>query len=373
MSLERPNPAKKSVSIKSWAKTLGLTAAMAPVALAVTTAEAGDRLLLKTPTAFPSKLPAVGTPVVKLADILNTTSGGAVRMKIYEPGKLIAPSEILGAVSAGKVNSGFAASANWQGKMPAAAFFTSVPFGPEASEFMAWMYYGNGRKLHQEMYDTSGYNVHAIPCGMIPPETSGWFAKPINTVEDLKGLNMRFYGLGANVMDKMGVGTVQIPPAEIFSALEKGAIDAAEFSLPQVDQMLGFQKIVKYNYFPGWHQQTSMQELLINKKVWNGMNEQQQALVETACKAVVADSLAEGEAKQFSVLANAKQNGVEIRYWSDEILSAYNKAWNEVVEEQSAKNEFFKKVWTDLDGFRKQYDLWEKHAFLPRNTSGAEL
>ena len=373
MSLERPNPAKKSVSIKSWAKTLGLTAAMAPVALAVITAEAGDRLLLKTPTAFPSKLPAVGTPVVKLADILNTTSGGAVRMKIYEPGKLIAPSEILGAVSAGKVNSGFAASANWQGKMPAAAFFTSVPFGPEASEFMAWMYYGNGRKLHQEMYDTSGYNVHAIPCGMIPPETSGWFAKPINTVEDLKGLNMRFYGLGANVMDKMGVGTVQIPPAEIFSALEKGAIDAAEFSLPQVDQMLGFQKIVKYNYFPGWHQQTSMQELLINKKVWNNMNEQQQALVETACKAVVADSLAEGEAKQFSVLANAKQNGVEIRYWSDEILSAYNKAWNEVVEEQSAKNEFFKKVWTDLDGFRKQYDLWEKHAFLPRDTSGAEL
>lgn len=349
-----------------------LVAALLPATLMALPASAADRLLLKTPTAFPTKLPAVGTPVVKLADILKATSDGAIRMKIYEPGKLIAPSEILGAVSAGKVNSGFAASASWQGKIPAAAFFTSVPFGPEAGEFMAWMYYGNGRKLHQEMYEISGYNVHAIPCGMIPPESSGWFAKPIDTVDDLKGLNMRFYGLGANVMDKMGVGTVEIPPAEIFSALEKGVIDAAEFSLPQVDQMLGFQKIVKYNYFPGWHQQTSMQELLINKDTWNKMTGQQQALVETACKAVIADSFAEGEAKQFDVLANAEKNGVEIRYWSDEILSAYNNAWSEVVAEQSAKNEFFKKVWTDLDSFRSKYDIWEKHAFLPRNTSGAD-
>ncbi|MBB1486261.1 TRAP transporter substrate-binding protein [Oceanospirillum sediminis] len=351
-----------------------LSATLTPVAMAIALvsaagAQAADRLLLKTPTAFPSKLPAVGTPVTKLADTLNKTSGGAIKMKVYDPGKLIAPSEILDAVSAGKVNSGFAASANWQGKMPAAAFFTSVPFGPEASEFLAWMYYGNGRKLHQEMYDESGYNVKAIPCGMIPPETSGWFAKPIETVDDLKGLNMRFYGLGARVMDKLGVGTVQLPAAEIFPALEKGAIDAAEFSLPQVDQMLGFNKIVKYNYFPGWHQQTSMQELLINKGTWEKMTEQQQALVETACKSVVADTLAEGEANQFEVLAAAKDRGVEIRYWSDEILTAYQTTWNEVVEEQSAKDSFFNKVWSDLKAFREGYDIWEKHAFLPRNIS----
>ena len=347
---------------------------LTPLALAVATlgaapAQAADKLLLKTPTAFPSKLPAVGTPIIKLQDTLKMTSGGKIKMKVYEPGKLIAPSEILDAVSAGKVNSGFAASANWQGKMPAAAFFTSVPFGPEASELLAWMYYGNGRKLHQEMYDSSGYNVKAIPCGMIPPETSGWFAKPIETLDDLKGLNMRFYGLGANVMDKLGVGTVQLPPAEIFPALEKGAIDAAEFSLPQVDQMLGFNKIVKYNYFPGWHQQTSMQELLINKNTWNKMSEQQQALVETACKSVIADTLAEGEAKQFEVLATAKDRGVEIRYWSDEILSAYQNAWDEVVTEKSAENPFFNKVWQDLKTFREGYDIWEKHAFLPRNVS----
>ncbi|OPX55401.1 TRAP-type mannitol/chloroaromatic compound transport system, substrate-binding protein [Oceanospirillum multiglobuliferum] len=354
---------------KKWMTGLALAPLSLAVALAANPATAADKLLLKTPTAFPTKLPAVGTPVTKLAETLESTSGGSIKMKVYEPGKLIAPSEILDAVSTGKVNSGFAASANWQGKMPAAAFFTSVPFGPEASEFLAWMYYGNGRKLHQEMYDSAGYNVKAIPCGMIPPETSGWFAKPIDKVEDLKGLNMRFYGLGANVMDKMGVGTVQIPPAEIFSALEKGAIDAAEFSLPQVDQMLGFHKIVKYNYFPGWHQQTSMQELLINKDSWHKMNPQQQALLETACKAVVADTLAEGEAKQFEVLATAPERGIELRRWSDEILTAYEQAWDEVVTEKSAEDPFFNKVWQDLSTFRKGYDLWEQNAFLPRKTA----
>jgi len=115
-----------------------------------------------------------------------------------------------------------------------------------------------------------------------------------------------------------------------------------------------------------------MQELLVNKEDWNEMNAQQQSLLETDWKAVVADSLAEGEAKQFDVLANAKKNGVEIRYWSDEILSAYNTAWKEVVAEQSEKAAFFKDEWTDLNGFRKIYDLREKQAFQPRDASGAD-
>lgn len=347
-------------------KTL-LPFAMAASILAVSPLQADDRLMLKTPSAFPSYLPALGTTASKIVSILDETSGGKIKMKVYDPGKLIAASEILDAVSSGKVNSGFSISGSWQGKMPAAAFFTAVPFGPEASEFMAWMYYGNGRKLHQEMYDSNNYQVHAIPCGIISPETSGWFSRPIEKVEDLKGLNIRFFGLGANVMAKLGAGTVQLPASEIYPALEKGVIDAAEFSLPEVDQVLGFHKIVKYNYFPGWHQQASIQELLINKSTWQGMNKQQQALLETACKAIMTDTLAEGEARQFAVLNQAEEKGIEIRYWSDEILTAYRNAWNEVVEEQSEKDAFFKKVWTDLKDFRDGYDIWEKHAFLPRN------
>lgn len=330
---------------------------------------AESKVLLKTPIAFATNLPALGSPIVGVAERLDKISAGNVRMKVYEPGKLVAPPEILEAVSSGKVNSGYATAGYWQGKIPAAALFSAVPFGPEAGEYLAWLYYGNGRALWQEMYDSNGFNVHNIPCAINAPETSGWFSKPIDKPEDLKGLNMRFFGLGAKVMEKLGVGTVQLPGGEIFSALEKGAIDATEFSLPQVDQRLGFHKIVKYNYFPGWHQQTSMQELLINKDSWNNMNTQQQALLETACKAVVMDTLAEGEAKQFEVLAGAKAQGIEIRRWSNEILNAYEAAWQDVVTEKSAENAFFNTVWQDLSQFRAGYDLWEANAFLPRTVA----
>jgi TRAP-type mannitol/chloroaromatic compound transport system substrate-binding protein len=242
-----------------------------------------------------------------------------------------------------------------------------VPFGPEAGEYMAWLYYGNGMSLYQEMYDSAGFNVKVLPCAILSPETSGWFAKPIDKPEDLQGLNMRFFGLGASVMEKLGVGTVQLPGGEIFGALEKGAIDATEFSQPAIDQRLGLNKIVKYNYFPGWHQQATIFELLVNKDSWNGMSEGQQAQVETTCMASMTNSVAEGEAMQFPVMADAKKNGVEIRYWNQTMLDTFKSKWDEVAAEKSAEDPFFKKVWDDLSTFRTGYDLWEANAFLPRS------
>jgi TRAP-type mannitol/chloroaromatic compound transport system substrate-binding protein len=341
--------------------TSGFTATTATV-------EAADRILLKTPIAFGSHLPALGTPIKWVSEQLPTMSDGSMKMKIYEPGKLVGAKEILDAVSSGKVNSGYATAGYWQGKMPAAALFSAVPFGPEAGEYMAWMYYGNGLKLYQEMYDTNGYNVKVIPCAIISPETSGWFNKEINTPEDLKGMNMRFFGLGASVMEKMGVSTSQLPGGEIFGALEKGAIDASEFSQPAIDQRLGFHKIMKYNYFPGWHQQATVFELLINKDAWGKMSEGQQAIVENTCKASMTNAIAEGESMQFEVMAKAQENGVEIRYWNDTMLQAFEDKWLEVVEEKTAADPFFNKVWADLSTFRKGYDLWEANAFLPRTT-----
>jgi TRAP-type mannitol/chloroaromatic compound transport system substrate-binding protein len=355
--------------MKKFAKSLISVAIVSAAVAGVTApAQAADKLLLKTPIAFGSHLPALGTPIVWVADQLKLISDGNVKMKIYEPGKLVSPKEILDAVSSGKVNSGYSTAGYWQGKMPAAAIFSAVPFGPEAGEYMAWLYYGNGMNLYQEMYDNAGYNVKVMPCAIISPETSGWFAKPIEKPEDLKGLNMRFFGLGASVMEKLGVGTVQLPGGEIFGALEKGAIDASEFSQPAIDQRLGFHKIVKYNYFPGWHQQATVFELLINKDTWGKMSTGQKALVETTCKASMTNSIAEGEAMQFPVMAKAAENGVHIRYWNDTMLKTFESTWNEVVEEKTAADPFFKKVWDDMSTFRKGYDLWEANAFLPRTT-----
>jgi TRAP-type mannitol/chloroaromatic compound transport system substrate-binding protein len=355
--------------MKKFAKSM-ISAAIVSAAVAGVSApaQAADKLLLKTPVAFGTHLPALGTPIKWVSEQLKLVSDGKVRMKIYEPGKLVSPPEILDAVSSGKVNSGYSTAGYWQGKMPAAALFSAVPFGPEAGEYMAWLYYGNGMNLYQEMYDSNGFNVKVLPCAIISPETSGWFSKEINTPEDLKGLNMRFFGLGASVMEKMGVSTSQLPGGEIFGALEKGAIDASEFSQPAIDQRLGFHKIMKYNYFPGWHQQATVFELLINKDAWGKMSEGQQAIVENTCKASMTNAIAEGESMQFEVMAKAQENGVEIRYWNDTMLQAFEDKWLEVVEEKTAADPFFNKVWADLSTFRKGYDLWEANAFLPRTT-----
>lgn len=206
--------------------------AVAAAVLTASAAHASDKLLLKTPIAFSTALPRLGTPIPRVADQLDLMSGGTLKMKVYEPGKLVDPFEILDAVSTGKINSGYTTAGYWAGKIPASPLFSAVPFGPEAGEYMAWLYYGNGMSLYQEMYDQAGYNVHVLPCAILAPETSGWFAKEINTPTDLEGLKMRFFGLGGKVMQKLGVATSLLPGGEIFPALEKGAIDATEFSMP---------------------------------------------------------------------------------------------------------------------------------------------
>ncbi len=345
--------------IASLAAAISLIAA--PAALSA------EKLLLKTPIAFSTALPGLGTPIPRVAEQLKLMSGGTLQMKVYEPNKLVPPFEILDAVSAGKMNSGYATAGYWAGKLPAAPLFSSVPFGPETGEYIAWLYYGNGLKLYQEMYDQGGYNVKVLPCAIIAPETSGWFAKEINKPEDLQGLKMRFFGLGGKVMQKLGVATSLLPGGEIFPALEKGAIDATEFSMPAIDARLGFYKLVKYNYFPGWHQQATIFELLINKNVWNEASDEHKAILENACKASMTDSFAEGEAMQFDVMKeNVDKNGVIIKKWNDEMLTTFKKAWDEVASEEAANDPYFAKVLADLNQFRDGYTLWKDNAFLPR-------
>ncbi len=344
-----------------------LTSLALAASLIAAPAVAADKLLLKTPIAFSTALPGLGSPIPRVAEQLDLMSGGTLKMKVYEPGELVPPFEILDAVSTGKINSGYTTAGYWAGKIPAAPLFSAVPFGPEAGEYMAWIYYGNGLSLYQEMYDQAGYNVHVIPCAIIAPETSGWFANEINSPADLEGLKMRFFGLGGKVMQKLGVATSLLPGGEIFPALEKGAIDATEFSMPAIDARLGFHKLVKFNYFPGWHQQATLFELIINKDVWAEVNDTHKAIIENACKASMTDSFAEGEAIQHDVLIdNVENNGVTIKQWSQEMLDTYRATWEEVAAEESANNEFFAKVLADMNEFRDGYQLWKQHAFLPR-------
>lgn len=324
------------------------------------------KALLKVALGYPTTLPALGTSIVWVKEQLEAASNRRIRMKLYEPGKLVSPFEILDAVSTGKVSAGYATAGYWAGKIPASPLFSSVPFGPEAGEYLAWMYHRGGMKLYREMYQQAGYKVHPIPCALLAPETSGWFAREINSPEDLKGLRMRFFGLGGKVMSRLGVSTSLMSGGEIFPALEKQLLDATEFSMPAIDERLGFYKVVKYNYYPGWHQQATLLELLINQKVWDKLHPSQQTLIELTCQASVANSFAQGEAIQFEAMQRNQERGVQQRYWSDEMLSLFRTTWEEVVAEERARDPFFDKVWQSMDGFRQGYQLWEANAFLPR-------
>ena len=346
-------------------KTAGAVTACA-LSLTSTAIAADKPILLKMPIYYGSHLPGLGSPAKYLADNASVLSAGSLKIKLYEPKKLISSGEILDAVSSGKVQAGYATPGNWGGKMPAARLFSAVPFGPEAPEYLAWFMYGNGSKLHQELYDKAGYNVKTQVCGIIAPETSGWFKKEIKSAEDLKGLKMRFFGLGAEVMEKLGVSTVGLPGGEIFPALEKGAIDATEFSMPAIDKRIGLSKIMKFNYYPGWHQQATAFELMINKDTWKSMSETQQAVITHLCRAATLDALAMGEAIQAPVMRENIENGVKNMYWSDEMLGTFKSKWDEVVVDQKAKDADFAKIWADLTAFRKDYALWSSNAFLPR-------
>ncbi|MGB3409511.1 MAG: TRAP transporter substrate-binding protein [Jannaschia sp.] len=339
--------------------------ALASVA-ALTAQGAMAQDVLEMTSAFGKNLPILGTAGVDFVEKINSISN-EVEFEHFDPGELVPVLEALDAVSNGSVDAAYTTSGYWQGKIAAASLFAAVPFGPEAGEFLAWMLYDDGMTLFQRMYDENGYNVHVTPCGVIAPETSGWFKNEINSVDDLQGLNMRFFGLGAEVMQKLGVSTSLLAGGDIFPALERGAIDATEFSMPLIDQRLGFYQIAKFNYFPGWHQPATLFELLINKDVWDGLEEQTQNQIEIACLANITTNYAEGEAKNFDAMReNVEANGVTIKTWSPEILASFESAWTEVAAELAAEDAYFKEVWDDLQEFRAGYKTWGDTIYLPR-------
>lgn len=329
------------------------------------------KVLLKLQSQFPNNMPTGGPALLHFTDLVDTISNKAVRIKVYEAGKLVPPTGVLDAVSNGQVDAGYCSTAYWAGKLPAAPIFLNVPFGPEPPERMAWLYKGNGLKLWQEMYDTAGYKVKVLPILAYPAESAGWFARPIESVDDLKGLKIRYGGLAGEVMKKLGASVTMMPMGDVFPALEKGALDACEFSAPSVDAFLGFSKVVKYNYFPGWHQPPGTLELLINKEAWeNKLDDSQRTLIETAAMATMLWGMAMGEAEQADVLMdNVQHKGVKNMTWSPELMAAYEQAWGEVAKEMSARDPFFKKVWDDLSAFRANYALWGEMGVLPRNCS----
>jgi TRAP-type mannitol/chloroaromatic compound transport system substrate-binding protein len=311
----------------------------------------------KMQSAFGSQLPHLGTSGVRFSKDIERMSGGQFDVKFFEPGALIPPLECFDAVSKGSIESCWTTPGYHTGKYPEAAFFTAVPFGPSFGEFLAWKWFGGGNKLRDEIYAKHG--LMAVEAFCIAPETSGWFRKEVKSLKDLKGMKMRFFGLGAQVMQKLGVSTQLLAAADIYPALERGVIDATEFSMPMMDIKLGFHQIAKFNYFPGWHQQVSCSEVLMNKAAHDKLPPAYKAMLEVAGQAQVAVTYAESDAMQFDIMAEMRdKHKVQVKRWSDSELAAFEKAWLEVIQEESAKSPGFKKVADHYLAYRKKYSIW---------------
>lgn len=323
----------------------------------------GEVIQLKMASAFSGSLPVVGEGGVYLADLISKLSGGSLEMKHYDAGKLVPALEVFDSVSKGAVDAGYSAAGFWLGKVPAASIFSSIPFGPDSAEYISWMFHGGGLELYQELY--AKYNMWVSACGLISPEASGWFRQEIKSPDQLKGIKIRFYGIGGQVMQKLGASVQLFAPGDIYPALERGVIDATELSFPAIDERQGFFKIAKHYYFPGWHQMATFAELMVNMDVWKKLSPQQQLILQTACKDLTIRSLAYSEAIEGPVIERMKADGVQVHYWSDDFLKAYRTATEEVLAEQSAKDADFKKIYESLTNFRKNYKEWQRLSRLP--------
>ena len=300
---------------------------------------------------YPGSLPQLGTLGQRIADQITALTEGEITITFQNPGGVVPALETFDAVG------------YWAGRVPALQLLAAVPFGPQAPEYIAWLKFGGGQEFLEELYEP--YNIKSIICGVIAPEASGWFRQELSGVEDLRGMSMRFFGLGAKVMERMGVSTQLLAGGDIFPALELGTIDATEFSMPAIDLNLGFYQVASYYYFPGWHQQSTMFDLMINLDLWEGLSEQQQLTIETVCDANIAYGLAEGEAIQIEALRTLEEeHGVQIRQWSAEDLAALEAAWEETAAELVAEDADFARVYASYTSFRADYRRWRDLAYL---------
>ncbi len=341
----------------------GLAAAF--LLLAISGPASADPIRWKMPIAFASKLPGLGSPSRYVEERLNTASDGDVQIRVYEPDELVPPFEILSAVSEGKVSAGYTWIGYDQGKVPAVPLFAAVPFGLKPWSFTAWYYYGGGHDLLQEVYANKGFNVHAQLCGIIGPETAGWYSEPIESLDDYKGMKIRFAGLGGKVLERLGASVTMMPGGELFQALEKGTIDATEFSMPVIDQILGFNKVVNYNMFPGWHQPFTAQYMLINRDEWEAASASQKSLIETTCTAATTMGLAEGEYKNGSILQEFQEKGVQTQQIPIEVLRELKSVSDEVLAEEAKNDADFARVLESQQEFGSDYAVWGKRAYLP--------
>ncbi|MFQ5638071.1 MAG: TRAP transporter substrate-binding protein [bacterium] len=317
----------------------------------------GKNVRWRMVTTWPPHFPVMGEGAELMAQWIDDMSGGRLQIQVYGGGELVPALEVFEAVSQGVVEMGHGVAYYWAGKVPAAQFFAAVPFGMNAQQMNAWLYCGGGLQLWEELY--ASFNLLPIPAGNTGMQMGGWFNREINTADDLKGLKMRIPGLGGKVIAKAGATPMLTAGGEIYTNLERGVIDATEWVGPYHDYLMGFHRIAKYYYYPGWHEPGPVLELTINKSQWEKLSKDLQMIVRTAAARANMWMLSEFESKNHTYLQKLiHEEKVQVRKFPDQVLKALKGYTDEVIAEMTDQDSVSKKVYESFDTFRKNVSSW---------------
>jgi len=298
---------------------------------------------LRMVTTWPKDFPGLGTAASNVAKFIEEMTGGAIKVHVYSAGELVGAFDSFDAVSNGSADMYHGAEYYWSGKSKAYPFFTAVPFGMTASEIMGWTEYGGGQELWDEL--SAKFNIKPFIAANTGHQLAGWFKRPINSLEDLKGLKIRMPGVGGEVMRRIGASAVAIPGGEIYAALQSGAIDGAEWVGPWNDLAFGFYREAKYYYWPGFHEPGAQCAVGVNLDVWNSFTPQEQAIVKSACHR--ANHLCLAEFTYYNGVALeqlVKDHGVEVRKMPADILEALARESKIVLEEAAASDDITRRI-----------------------------
>ncbi len=311
----------------------------------------------KLVTTWPPKFPVLGEIADLYAKWINEMSGGRIEIKVYGGGEFVPALEAFDAVSSGSADIGCGGPYYWVGKSPAAQFFASVPFGMNAQQSAAWLISGGGMELWREVY--AKFNLVPFLGGNTGVQMGGWFNREINSIDDYKGLKMRMPGMAGKVIEKAGAAAMLTPGSEIYTNLERGVIDATEWVGPYHDYKMGFHKIAKYYYYPGWHEPGTNLEFFVNKKLYDSLPTDLQTIMDAASLKAHSWVLGEFEAKNGSYLEKIlAESDVQLKAFPKEVLSKLREYTKETIEEAIANDPLSKKVYTSYNNFAKQSQKW---------------
>ncbi len=313
------------------------------------------KTIIKLATSWPAHFPIMGTGVENFAQRIKEISSGSLEIKIYPKNVLVPALAVFDAASSGQIDAFHSGPYYWKGKNSAFSLYSGIPFGFTSEEINSWMLFGGGLELWREQY--AKYNLYPFMGGNTNIQMGGWFRKPIESLEDMKGLKMRIPGLGGEVFAKMGVNPILLPAGEIYTSLERGVIDATEWVGPALDIKMGFYKVAPY-YYAGWHEPGSILELSFNKKSWHNLASEHQAMIEVASSEMNSNMTYEFHAENIQALQVLKELDVKLMQYPSDVILAGKLALESVISELSAKNKDFADVYASIDKYLALSKEW---------------